>query len=102
MRSALAGAASWIESWTWSSPRSASPVSRSARQRHARGDEVGVEAGGDGGLQDLLEILAHCRLPAGEVDLQHAERAGLAHYAPPLRRRQLGIAALHAHNGSGQ
>ena len=76
-------------------PAFGEPSEPLARQGHARGDEIGIEAGGDGGLQDLLEILAHCWLTAGEVNLQHAERAGLAHHVLPLRRRQLGIAAPH-------
>ncbi len=65
-----------------------------AGQRHAGGDEVGVEADLGRGLDDVFEVLARRRLAAREVDLQHAEGGGLAHDVLPFGGGQLGVDAL--------
>jgi len=59
-----------------------------ARQHDRRGDQVGIQAdlGCAGHQRD--QILAHRRLAAREVDLEHADLGQFVDHAQPFRRRQ--------------
>ena len=61
--------------------------------RDAAGDEVDVEVALPGRRHQRLQILAHQRLAAGQVDLHDAERGGLGEDARPVVGRQLRVVA---------
>ena len=65
-----------------------------AVQRHRGGDQIGVEAGLGSSRDDLLKVLAHRGLAAGQMHLQDAHGAGLLHYRHPFSRRKLLVHAL--------
>ena len=65
------------------------PLEPLAREQHAGRDEVGVEADLGRLRDDLLEVAAHGRLAAGQVQLQHAEVGGLRQHVAPDLGRQL-------------
>ena len=62
------------------------PLQAIARQRHAGGDEVGVEPRLRRDLDDVLEIFANRRLAARQMDLQDSEFGGLPHHVLPFGR----------------
>ena len=94
MRSALAASASWIEICTWSRPRLRQPLQPLARQQHAGGDEIGVEADLGRLRHDLLEVAAHGGLAARQMQLQDAEIGCLRQHVEPYLGRQLAGGAL--------
>ena len=69
---------SWIESCTLSSPSSRRSREPLAAQRDAAGDQVRVQVERPRARDELLEIVAHERLAAGQIHLDDAELLGLA------------------------
>ena len=65
-----------------------------AGKQHGGSDQVGVEADLGRPRDDLLEVAAHGRLAAGEVQLQDAEIGGLRQHVEPGFGRQLAGDAL--------
>ena len=65
-----------------------------AGEKHAGGDQVGVEARLRRGGNDLLQVAPHGGLAAGEVELQHAEAGRLAQHILPFRGSQLATGTL--------
>ena len=65
-----------------------------AREQHGGGDEVGIEADLGRLRDDLLEVAAHGRLAAGEMQLQDAEIGRLRQHVEPDFGRQLAGDAL--------
>ena len=59
-----------------------------------RGDQVGIEPGLVRRRDNVDQVAARCRLAAGQVDLQHAQRGGLAKHPGPGRSIQLVRAIL--------
>ena len=65
------------------------PLQALAREQHGGGDEVGVEADLGRLRDDLLQVAAHGRLAAGQVQLQDAELGRLRQHVEPDLGRQL-------------
>src|SRR6185312_551490 len=65
-----------------------------ARQQHRGCDQVGVEPGVVGMLDEFDQVLARGRLAAGEVHLQHADLGEFAQHPLPFLGRKLGRGAV--------
>ena len=94
IQAAPAGSTSCTESCTLSSPAAASRRQALAVGGDAAGDQVDVELAGARGGDQLLEIVAHQRLAAGQVDLQDAQRRRLGEHALPVGGPELVAAAV--------
>src|SRR3989442_1004849 len=85
-------------------PRNRACAAALAGQGDAARDEIGVEVGGGGALDEGLQIGSEERLAPREVELDDPELLGLAKHAEPVRRVEPvrvapvvhGVRAVHA------
>ncbi len=86
---------SWKLSWTWSRPASARRAASASPQQHARGDQVGVEAGRGRRPHQVRKVRSRRRLAAGEAAPAGRRASAASRQHPlPFRRRKLAARRL--------